>query len=77
MRLEDELMAAVRAAAAGQPVGDAMVRDMAMAARSVLARHGLPDARVEVRRSGGTTLTVEVVPPPRAPQVQRIVLRLG
>jgi hypothetical protein len=47
-----------------------------MAARSVLARHGLADATVVVRRAG-RALDVEVIPPPRVPTVRKISLRLG
>ncbi len=74
--LEAELKDALVAAAAGQPLTAALERDVGMAARGVLARHGLPDAQVVVRREG-LALTVEVIPPPRAPTGRRISLRMG
>jgi len=76
MSLLDDLKTALHAAAAGQPMGPALERDVGMTARSVLQRHGLPDARITVRRDG-RSLVVEVVPPPRAPHVQKIELRMG
>ena len=74
--LAEEIKTAVVAAAAGQPLSESLKRDAAMAARSVLNRHGLSDATVSIRREGNNLL-LEVVPPPRAPHVQRIQLRLG
>jgi len=74
--LATEIKDAVVAAAAGQPMNEALKRDAAMAARTVLNRHGLSDATVSVRREG-QSLVLEVIPPARAPHVQRIQLRLG
>ncbi len=74
--LEEELRAAVAVAAMGQPLDGTLERDLGMAARGVLERHGLGGARVEVRREG-RGLLIDVIPPPSAPQVRRISLRLG
>lgn len=74
--LEDELRAAIAAVALGQPVNAALERDVGMAARSVLARHGLGGAQVSVRREG-RTLAIDVIPPPEPPRIQRISLRMG
>ena len=71
-----ELRDALASVAQGQPLTAALERDLGMAARSVLARHGLADATVVVRRAG-RALDVEVIPPPRVPTVRKISLRLG
>ncbi|MDP7111292.1 MAG: hypothetical protein QGH45_04980 [Myxococcota bacterium] len=74
--LDAELRDALASTALGQPLTVALERDLGMAARSVLARHGLADATVVVRRVG-QALDIEVIPPPRVPNVRRISLRLG
>jgi len=76
MNLRSALLDALHATAAGQPMGPALERDVGMTARSVLQRMGLPDAVVSVRREG-RVLVVVVIPPPRAPHVERIELRMG
>lgn len=74
--VEDELRGAIAAVALGQPVNAALERDVGMAVRSVLARHGLSGAQVSVRREG-RTLAIDVIPPPGPPLIQRISLRMG
>ena len=76
MNLRSALLDALHGTAAGQPMGPGLERDVAMTARTVLRQHGLPDAQVVVRREG-RSLVLEVIPPPRAPHVERIELRMG
>ena len=76
MNLESEIRTAVAAVALGQPLNAALERDVGMAVRGVLARHGLSTAQVSVRRIGGE-LAIDVIPPPGPPRIQRISLRMG
>ena len=76
MLLKREIQQALERTAAGRNLDPALLRDLASSARSVLLRHGLEAARIHVRQVG-MGVEVEVIPPPHAPHVERIHLRMG
>lgn len=76
MTFEEELEGRVLSAFDGSPMSRGGAERIRLAARTACVNHGLHDARVVVRQQGNGYV-LEVIPPPRAPRVQRIVVNVG
>jgi len=76
MSFEDELRARVEGAFDFSPPGPALAEKLRLAARTACVNHGMMDAKVVIRQVG-RAMVLEVIPPPRLPTVQRVVLDIG
>jgi hypothetical protein len=73
---EDELRSRVEGAFDFSPPGPALAEKLRLAARTACVNHGMMDAKVVVKIAG-RSMIVEVIPPPRAPHVSKVVLEIG
>ena len=77
LMLRRELQDALELAVHGRHITPFLAGDLKTVARSILIRHGLDRARVEVKSAGPTGFEVIVLLPPGPARVEQIVLRLG
>lgn len=74
--LEAELEGALLDAMQGDPWGSALAGRLKLVARSILLRRGLGAARVEVGQGPDGAVQVQVLLPPQAARVRRLVIGL-
>ena len=72
---EEELEGLIYQAFDGSPVGPRLAESLRLAARTACVRHGMANARIIISRAG-KGMSVEVIPPPNSPRVERIQLSI-